>query len=77
MAHPRADQVHDGESVNEMDTHTHTEKLPLKASLSYDWLSDSSKDHTNSPSLGRCSCVELLLCGKDLWTGGVQSALLH
>ena len=51
MAHPRADQVHDGESVNEMDTHTHTEKLPLKASLSYDWLSDSSKDHTNSPSL--------------------------
>ena len=25
MAHPRADQVHDGESVNEMDTHAHIE----------------------------------------------------
>ena len=30
MAHPRADQVHDGESVNEMDTHTHKKETSFK-----------------------------------------------
>ena len=46
MAHPRANQIHDGELVGERGHITHREAPPLMVSQKYDPLSSEGYTHS-------------------------------